>query len=89
MFYLLSIGVPSIFLVLNYFITQLKDFNQIILQSAIWSIVYGFLMCFLEVNDFVQIGWVGYSVCFFAIPIAIICGGIKISRIFKAKRKRR
>jgi len=77
MFYLYTILVPTLILVLGYLLRKPKpksfrDYVVLISRIIPFIIAYTILIYYLEMNDIITTGWVAYTLLFFLFPVAIV-----------------
>ena len=76
MFYVYTILLPVIILCIGYYSskTKLKGFRSFISfmsKYLIYLFLYGLILYFLEMENYINDGWVFYSLMFFLIPITL------------------
>lgn len=84
MFYLYTILVPLTILSIGYYSSKTKlrgfrSFVSFMSKHLVYLFLYGLFMYYLEMENYIDEGWVFYSLMFFLIPISII---ILLCRLF-------
>ena len=92
MFYICTIFVPVLMLLVVYFISNTKprvfiDYVGLVLKTTPYLFGYSFFLYFLEKENFINTSWTFYSILFFLIPITVITMVIKIFYRIKVKKK--
>jgi hypothetical protein len=87
-FYLLTIFIPTLILVLVmlFSINKSITFNNgmtIVIKSLPYQYLYAFLLYFLESEECISTSWTYYTLLFFLIPISLIIGLIKFFILIK------
>lgn len=89
MLFLLYTLIIPLFIILICFTFQKRPINKFkIIKALTVSIVplfiYLLLTYYLEMEDYIKVGWVAYTIFFFFVPYAIIIG---IINIFSRKKR--
>lgn len=91
MFYVLTIIVPIIILVLCYFLfAKPKNFVEIlnwILKTLPFFLLYALLLYVLEYREYINTSWTFYTILFFSIIIYPIVAIIRLIYYFYQLRK--
>jgi len=76
MFYLLTIFIPILIIIIFYFMMGFSnDFFghiRILIKVLPYMYLYAFLLYFLEMEDYLHSSWAFSSLMFFLVPISII-----------------
>lgn len=88
MFYFLTIGVPGLIILLNYFLIGNKSisyrfFVRLYSQSFFLISIYAGIIYFLELGHYLKVGWVSYSLIFFLIPAFFILITLNLINLLK------
>ena len=90
MFYIYSIVIPFLILIIGYFIEnrprKMKNIIDLLFKVIFVEFAYAFLIYFLEMENHIDSGWSFYSIIFFLIPISIIVLILKIFYFFKKEK---
>lgn len=83
MFYLYTIFVPILLLLVNYIFTDPKpktliNYVGLFLRTSVYLFAYAFMLYFLETEDYIDTSWAFYSILFFLVPVIIIALLIKV-----------
>lgn len=89
MFYVYTIVIPVLILLLGYYLTKphptkLSDFVNLIFKMIPHFFGYSLLLYFLEMEEYIDTSWTFYTMLFFLIPISVI---IVILKIFYSIKK--
>jgi len=92
MFYIYTIVVPFLILMVNYFFSRVKPkrFNEyvdLLIKTVPHIFGYAFLLYFLEREKHINTSWTFYSVLFFLIPITVILFVLKLYYWVKSLNK--
>lgn len=91
MFYVYTIVVPVLMLLINYSLIKPKpkvliEYVGLLLKTAPYLFGYAFFLYFLEKENYINTSWTFYTVLFFSIPITLIALLIKIIYWIKKKK---
>lgn len=83
MFYIYSIVIPVIIIVLGFYFNKIKlhkfvDYVNVLLKTVPYLFTYTLLLYFLEMENYLSSGWGFYSIMFFLIPATSIMVVIKV-----------
>lgn len=83
MFYVYTIVIPILILLVNYFVTKNKpkkvvEYIGLLLRTIPIVFGYAFFLYFLEREKHINTSWAFYTVIFFLIPITIIALVMKL-----------
>lgn len=90
MFYIYTILLPVIILLLNYVLegkpTTKRRIINYFFKSLLWLIGYALLIYFLEMENYIDSGWAFYTLLFFITFAAIIIVPIRLFYFFKKEK---
>lgn len=91
MLYIFVVFIPLLILVLGYILSPLKPksfpgYMKFMARVLPYLFCYGLLLYFLEMESYIDTGWVFYSYIFFMLPVAIIVLLFNLSYWVKNKK---
>ena len=90
MFYVITIVVALLIIIINYLLLAKKVktyrfFVRLYSQSFFSILVYAIIIYFLEINHYLRIGWLSYSLIFFLIPAFFILITLNLINLLKKR----
>lgn len=92
MFYVYTILVPMLILVINYLITKPRKasgYVNLLLKTIAQELGYAFFIYYLDKEQHIDTGWTFYTLIFFLIPITAIVLLLKLLYLIKNAKKKR
>jgi hypothetical protein len=93
MFYIYTIFVPALILLIGYYLSNPKrkgksGYIDLIIKRLPYFFLYSFLLYFLEMESYINSGWAFYTILFFLIPVTLIVLLLKMY-YWNMKRRRK
>lgn len=91
MLYVFVVFIPLVILLLGYVFSAAKpnsfpSYIKLIVKVLPYLFCYGLLLYFLEMENYIDTGWVFYSYTFFMLPVAIIA--LLLNLLYWVKNKK-